>query len=82
MPELLDFREAGIERVMIYSNGGRLLENIERSWHKHPNFIIHCHCTVGVLRYLGMLTDVIRGNRNSLRIQRDCELLIVGCVDC
>ena len=28
MPELSDFREAGIGRVMIYSHRGRLLENI------------------------------------------------------
>ena len=32
LPELSDFREAGIERVMIYIHRGRLLENIELAY--------------------------------------------------
>ena len=50
---------------MVYSVRGRSLENIEMFRPQHPNFNFHCHCTIGVLRYLGMLTDVIGGNRNS-----------------
>ena len=71
----------GDHRGMIYSNGGWSGENIGMFRPQHPNFNFHCHCTVGVLRYLGMLTDVIRGNRNSPSMSRDSELLIVRNVD-
>ena len=71
----------GDHRGIIYSNGGWSGENIGMFRPQHPNFNFHCHCTVGVLRYLGKLTDMFGGNRNSLRLKRDSELLIVGCVD-
>ena len=53
---------------MIYSNGGWSGENIGMFRPQHPNFNFHCHCTVGVLRYLGMLTDVMLGLVGGARV--------------